>query len=164
MRPPRLRWGDSKAVSCTAAERAIAHASTIGIANQGVKQALGHGIEAAFELGDRDRAEELLGTIENLPPGHRPPFLDAQAHRFRARLAPEAAQSQYTVAAARFRELRLPFWLAVTLLEHGEWLGEQGRADEGAALLAEAREIFGGLGATPWLERAGRRAAVVVPA
>ena len=47
----------------------------------------------------------------------------------------------------------MPFYAAVTLLEHGEWLVEQDRADEAQPLLAEAREIFGRLGAKPWLER-----------
>ncbi len=60
-------------------------------------------------------------------------------------------------AAATFRELGLPFWLAVTLLEHGEWLTGQGRTDDAESLLAEAREIFERLEATPWLERAGAR-------
>jgi len=52
-----------------------------------------------------------------------------------------------TTGADRFRELGLPFWLAVTLLEHGELTGDE-------SSLAEAREIFEGLKATPWLERA----------
>ena len=38
------------------------------------------------------------------------------------------------------------FWLAVTLLEHGELIGD-------TALLDEAREIFEQLEARPWLER-----------
>jgi tetratricopeptide (TPR) repeat protein len=145
------------AEALAAAERAIAHSSTLGIRNQAVKTAHVHAIEAALAIGDRERAEALLSTIESLPPGLRPPFLDGQAHRFRARLAPTADEADpgYATAAARFRELELPFWLAVTLLEHGEWLGEQGRSDEAEPLLAEAREIFERLGAAPWLERTG---------
>ena len=42
----------------------------------------------------------------------------------------------------RFRALGVPFWVAVTLLEQGD-----------AAGLAEARETFERLGATPWVER-----------
>jgi hypothetical protein len=44
----------------------------------------------------------------------------------------------------------------VTLTEHGEWLREQGRADEGGPLLDEAREVFVRLAARPWLERVER--------
>ena len=48
----------------------------------------------------------------------------------------------------------MPFWLALTELEHAESLIGEGRADEAEPLLAEAREIFERLKATPWLERA----------
>jgi hypothetical protein len=54
--------------------------------------------------------------------------------------------SSYEAAAEGFRELGLPFWLAVTLLEHGELTGDE-------SFLAEAREIFERLEARPWLER-----------
>jgi hypothetical protein len=59
----------------------------------------------------------------------------------------------------------------VTHLEHAEWLDGQGRSEEAEPLLAEARETFERLEATPWLERArqgaraGRKAeAVTEPA
>jgi hypothetical protein len=104
-------------------------------------------LEALLGLGDRARAEELLEEIEALKPGVRPPYLEAQALRFRARL--DSDPSGYEAAAERFRELSLPFWLAVTLLEHGELTGDE-------SSLAKAREIFEGLKATPWLERLER--------
>src|SRR5262249_34745524 len=142
-----------------AAERGIALAQTLGFSNQAIKHSFVHAIEAALEIGDREKAEQLVVAIEGIPPGLRPPFLDAQAHRFRARLASMAsdAESGYRPGAARFRELEIPFWLAVALLEHGELLAEQGRSDDAEPLLAEARALFEQLGATPWLERAGGR-------
>ncbi|HEX4745649.1 MAG TPA: adenylate/guanylate cyclase domain-containing protein [Gaiellaceae bacterium] len=122
-----------------------------GVGSQGVKQGMVQGLEALLGLGNRARAEELLDEIETLKPGVRPPYLEAQANRFRARLAgaDETAEERFAEAARLFRELGIPFWLAVTLLEHGELTGEQ-------ALVAEAREIFGHLRATPWLERLER--------
>jgi hypothetical protein len=54
------------------------------------------------------------------------------------------------------RELGVPFHLAVTQLELGQWLVSQGRGEEVQPLLAEAREIFERLEARPWLERAAR--------
>jgi class 3 adenylate cyclase/tetratricopeptide (TPR) repeat protein len=108
-------------------------------------------LEAAFDLADTDRLAELLTTIESLRPGERPPLLDAHARRFRAKLAGEDAG--FAAAAQRFRELEMPFWLAMTELEHAEFLADQGRAAEAQPLLAEAREIFGRLDAKPWLER-----------
>ena len=136
------RFGEALEVGATTIELAQA----VGADHNLVKQGLVEAIEAALTLGERERAGELLATIEKLPPGLRPPYLEAQAHRFRARL--DGNEAGYRAAAARFRELEIPFWLAVTLLEHGE---EQG--------LAEAREIFERLEATPWLERVAAAAA-----
>jgi hypothetical protein len=122
-------------------------------------------IDSAFELGDLAKVREFLGIIETLRPGELPPFLNAQGERFRASLAAAegeagAAEGGFSRAAAAFRALEMPFWLAVTVLEHGEWLIVQGRAEEAEPLLADAHEIFERLEATPWLERAGQAASV----
>jgi class 3 adenylate cyclase/tetratricopeptide (TPR) repeat protein len=109
-------------------------------------------LEASFELGDTERLDALLVTIESLRPGERPPMLDAHARRFRAKLAGDDAG--FKAAVARFRKLEMPFWLAVTELEYAELLADQGRGSEAEPLLAEAREIFARLEAKPWLERA----------
>jgi tetratricopeptide (TPR) repeat protein len=125
-------------------EATIEAGRTLGIPAQAVKQGLVEAVEAALALGESAKVEELLALIESVPPGTRPPYLDAQAKRFRARLDDDP--SGYEVAAESFRHLSLPFWLAVTLLEHAELTGN----DES---LAEPREIFAELKATPWLER-----------
>ncbi len=67
----------------------------------------------------------------------------------------------FEAAVARFRDSGYRFYLAATLLEHAEWLGETGRGDEAVPLLLEAREIFGDLAAVPWLDRADRVEATV---
>jgi hypothetical protein len=107
-------------------------------------------------LNDRGKVESLLTIVEQQPVGLRPPFLAAQAQRFRARLAGDdpSADALYTAAASELRALALPFHLAVVLLEHGEWLSARGRPDDAAPLLSEARDTFERLGAVPWLERA----------
>jgi hypothetical protein len=120
-----------------------------------VKQGLVEAVEAALALGELAKVEELLALVEAVPSGTRPPFLDAQAKRFRARLSGDA--SDYETAIERFRELNLPFWLAVTLLEHGELTGDE-------SPLTEAREIFESLKATPWLERVAKLGLAQVPA
>ena len=118
------------------------------------------GIEAAFELGDLERAEQLIASIEARPPGAVPRYLKGQAKRLRARLLGarcdqgNEAERHLKSAAASFRELGLPFWAAVTELELGEWLASHGRAEEASTLLAAARDTFERLQATPWLERA----------
>ena len=111
-------------------------------------------LDAALAVGDRAKAEELLAIVEEQPAGLRPPLLDATAHRFRARLAGDdpGADRQFTTSAAQFRALELPFF-AVVQLEHGEWLMARGRPDDARRLVAEARETFERLRATPWLKR-----------
>ncbi len=152
----RLAEGNPREAS-RSAEQAIATKAVLGIASQDAKLGILHALEAAVALGDGAKAEELLGLVEELPLGLRPPFLDALAHRFRARLAGDdpGADREFTAAAATLRELELPFHLAVVLLEHGEWLGRQGRPTDAEPFLAEARETFGRLGAKPWLDRLG---------
>ncbi len=114
--------------------------TSFGMAAQSSKLGIVEAIEAAFGLEESAKIEELLTSIETIPAGSRPPYLDAHAERFRARLSEDGVG--YKAAAAGFRELGIPFWLAATLLEQGEEKG-----------LAEAREIFEQLGATPWIER-----------
>jgi hypothetical protein len=80
-------------------------------------------------------------------------MVEAQLTRYDAHVAvrsgdAEAGDRRFRRSAAIQRELSARFWLAVTLLEHAEsGLGET------EPLLAEAREIFDALEATPWLER-----------
>jgi hypothetical protein len=76
----------------------------------------------------------------------RSPYVDAQVRRFRARISED--EGGLRGAASSFRELGVPFWLAVTLLELAELTGDSAQRDE-------ARGIFEQLGATPWLARAG---------
>jgi tetratricopeptide (TPR) repeat protein len=118
-------------------------------------------VEAAFGLGALGRFDELLGASEQLPPVERSQYLEAQVARFRALLAARrqegaASEQQAKRAVGQFRELGMPFWLAVTLLEYGEWLVGQDRREEAEPLLTEARKIFERLKARPWLERLER--------
>jgi len=72
----------------------------------------------------------------------------------------DQVQPGFKAAVGSFREMALPFWLAVTLLDHGEWLTRQGRVPEAESLLAEARTTFEQLRAAPWLDRLARAAPV----
>ena len=150
-----LRMEGKPRAALEAAERAIAGRDALGITFLTVKLGVVEGLEAAFELGGTSKVEELLAMIEGLPRGERPPMLDAHGRRFRGKL--EGDVEEFAAAAARFRELDMPFWLALTELEHAEALLAQSRADEAEPLLEEARRTFERLGAAPWLERAGGR-------
>jgi class 3 adenylate cyclase/tetratricopeptide (TPR) repeat protein len=143
-----------------AGQRAFRLADQIGWGYPGVKEGLVQAAEAALTMGDLAKADEIVSLIEGLKPGQRPPFVDAQRARFEARLADARGESSeivapgFKTAVGMFRELSMPFWLAVTLLEYGEWLTAHGRSDNALPLIAEAREIFERLKAKPWLDRA----------
>ena len=153
-----LRAEGKEREALVAAEEALALLPELGPMDQTVKVVLPHAVEAALLLGDRERAEQLLELVETLPAGRLAPMLGAHAARYRARLAAQdgetrKAEKGFGAAASTFREFGMPFWLAVTLLEQGEWLASEGRGAEAQPLLAEARETFQRLEATPWLER-----------
>ncbi|CAN5225923.1 hypothetical protein BH20ACT13_BH20ACT13_06030 [soil metagenome] len=141
------------------AETVLVTAEEMGFTQEYVKEAFVAAFEAAAELGDTAKAEELVALIDALPPGNLPQFLQAVSMRFRAWLAQvrdesEAAERLFKRASSLYRELAMPFYLAVTTLEYAEWLAAQRRAEEAEPLVAEAREIFTRISAAPWLERA----------
>jgi class 3 adenylate cyclase/tetratricopeptide (TPR) repeat protein len=150
-----LMHAEGRFGEAVAAGRDAAGASDVP---QAAKQGFVWAVESALALSEVGRADELLAAIESLPPGLRAPFLEAQTQRFRARMSEDS--ERFKAAAAGFREYGVPFWLAVTLLEHGELTADR-------ALLDEARGIFEELQATPWLERVDRTtssSAVATPA
>jgi predicted ATPase/class 3 adenylate cyclase len=140
------------------ADEVIEASAEMGYTQEYVKESLVIALEAALQLHDLDRVEQLLAMIDGLPPGKRAQFLEAVALRFHGRLAeltgdPDAERF-FKRAAGLYRELGIPFYLACTELDHARWLTANGRDGEADELLAEAREIFERLGAQPWLERA----------
>jgi tetratricopeptide (TPR) repeat protein len=151
-----LARGDA-AEALQVAQVGVEMSEEMGLTQEYVKESLVNALEATLDLRDTARAEQLLAIIENVPTGSRPQFLHAQALRFRARLAglegDADAERLFKGAVALFRELAMPFYLAVTQLEHAEWLTSQDRGDDASPLLSEAREVFDRLAALPWLER-----------
>jgi len=143
------------------AQLALELRHTIGIAFEAVRESFVVAVDAAIALDDHGRAEELLALVDSFPGGHPPRFLQAHSARFHAKLAArrgnyEEADLLFGRAARLFRELAYPFCLAVTLLEHGEWLAGQGRHEASELLLSEAGDTFHRLQARPWLERVAR--------
>ncbi len=142
----------------TAAERAFEAGAHIGVVHPLVKDGLTEALEAAFMLRSWPKAEELLTRIDSLSPAELTPFYAAQRARYGGRLSAargedQAVERRFKAAAGLFREIVMPFWLAVTLLEHAEWLIRQQRTDDAQPLFEEARAIFERLKAKPWLER-----------
>jgi ATP/maltotriose-dependent transcriptional regulator MalT len=161
-----LRQEGANADALRWAEQALETMAILGAVSESVKNGFGEAVEAALALGDLDKADELIRRIEDLKVGAQPPFLRAQAARFRARLSElegksDGVEQQFETAEQIFREYGIPFWLALTQLEHAEWLSEQGATAEGERLAEEARAAFERLEAAPWIERASRLATVV---
>jgi class 3 adenylate cyclase/tetratricopeptide (TPR) repeat protein len=155
----RARGRDAEALA--SAREALVFIPSTGPAAEQSKEAFVVGVEAAFGLGDLATVEALLGVVEAYPPGDQSQFLQAHAMRFRARLADRIGggadvSALFKGAAGLFREIEFPFYMAVTMLEHGEWLERAGRSDDAGPLLDEARQVFERLRAKPWLERLGQ--------
>jgi class 3 adenylate cyclase len=141
------------------AQAALDSAAQMGI-GESLQEAVVEGVEAALALGDAATAEKLLDRGEGFCRAGAHRYLLAHVFRLRGRVAArrgdaEAAEAGFKRAAAAFRELGTPFWLAVTLLEYAEWLTEERRADETPALLREARGVFEAVEAAPWVRRVG---------
>ena len=141
-----------------AAQRAISISHEVGWGYPGVKEGVVQAGEAAFAMNDLNRVSEVVSLIDGLNPGQRPPFVEGQRARFGARLAEargesDAAEAWLKSAVGTFRELNMPFWLAVTLLEYAEWLLSSGRRPEAEPFLTEGRASFEKLKARPWLDR-----------
>ncbi|MGH7609872.1 MAG: AAA family ATPase [Candidatus Dormibacteria bacterium] len=149
------RWSESLA----AAHRALA--ASVGVIEVTPEDSPANveALEAAYATGDRAWAEQRLDLLEALKPGQLPPSLKAHLARLRAKLRAgvgerDEARAGYASAAERFRQIRHPFPLAITLVEAAEQL--QGPPEEAEQLIGEALPILERLQAVPWTERARR--------
>jgi predicted ATPase/class 3 adenylate cyclase len=154
----RLAEGDAKE-ALRLAEVALDGAEALSAAHSCVKEGVVTGLEAALALGDSAKIDEILTTVRTDPIGRRMRFFLGHGARIKARgtdPADDGAEPLFRSAIATFREIGFPFWLAVALLEYGEWLGSRDRGPDVAPVALEARSIFEGLRARPWVDRAGR--------
>jgi hypothetical protein len=105
------------------AEEALAEREAVGLGY--LKRSLDTALEAASNLGDQAKLEQLLTVIEALPPGHTSPGMRTLTARYgahRALLRSERGAAEGFAAAARiYRDLGWPFELAKTLLGHARW-------------------------------------------
>ena len=148
---PAMRWPRPSACSITARSWPSTTSS--------FKRALVEGVEAALELSDARKAEELLTHPRVARSGELTPFLQAQRAPPPRSSGGRARQRGRHRRALRQRRRPLPrVRHGLPPRRHGARARRvacclQGRRDEAEPLLAEAREIFEQLEATPWLER-----------
>jgi len=117
------------------------------------------GVEAAFSVGDLQVVRQQLTTAVQ---GFAPlafPLVQAPHVAFQARLdASEGRHAEvartFLTALAMFEQRQMPFWVAVTRLELGEWMTQRGRREEAEGLLGSARTASSSnWPAIPWIER-----------
>src|SRR5262249_41697936 len=88
------------------AERILAERDVVGIST--LKRVLISGADAAHDLGDGEKADELLGIVRSAKPGEVGPYLRAHAARLEARLAAlrgddSTVEQGFATAAEGFR-------------------------------------------------------------
>jgi tetratricopeptide (TPR) repeat protein len=150
-----------------AAQRALDLSDKNGDTSLSTKIGFAEAVDAALELGDVNCARSLIERGDQMTSIKISPVTRALVDRAKARLAVATGQKEgvdalFGGAAGLFRECGVPFWLAATLTEQGEWYCTQDRQAEGISLLEEARSIFGSLGAVPWLRRLDTQPAAAI--
>jgi class 3 adenylate cyclase/tetratricopeptide (TPR) repeat protein len=138
---------------------------TLSPASETVRDSWPPALEAALRAGGPGAAQRMVELLESQPPGHIPPYLEAQLARGRALAGINGeAEADLQRAIEGFRALDYPYWRAVAQTELAEWLIVEHRGSEAEALLEEATAVLRELGARPALERAERAAASALPA
>jgi DNA-binding CsgD family transcriptional regulator len=119
----------------------------------------GDHVEAVVGLGDLERAELLVGRLEQRRAVLPKPWTRVMAARGRALLLAargdlDGAEEAHRAALEAHDELRMPFELARDRLLLGGLLRRRRRRSDAAAMLEAAGETFRRLGATVWAGRA----------
>ena len=124
-----LRAEGQPAEALVAADQVLAMLAErgLGLTTNFAKNALVQAVEAALDLGNSSRADDLLGMARTARPGQVTPWLRAQVARLSARTRAVAGEhdqveQRFEAAEAGFREVGTPFNLAVALTPHTEWL------------------------------------------
>jgi class 3 adenylate cyclase/predicted ATPase len=141
-----------------AALAAMEFAADLGPTDYRIAESWVIAVDSAVALGNLDDADALIARFGSDRPGQPRHFQLAHAMRARAALAAargevDGVEDGRKGAIGLFREIDYPLWTAMTLYEHATWLREQGRATDADPFIADARLIFEGLGAKPWVER-----------
>jgi hypothetical protein len=132
-------------------------ARSVGVSRDLLREAVVLALDAALDVDDVQRAEELVREFSPNP-AELSSYHIAALVRAQARLASRAgrhedAEPGFVEATDRFRALGYPFWVAVCSADHAAFLAERGRNAEAMPLAEDARGAFESLGARPWLGR-----------
>jgi DNA-binding CsgD family transcriptional regulator len=137
----------------TAADEASAYAQELGFANWGLVEL----VEAAVRCGETARAADAARRLTRMTrPSGTPWALGIEA-RSRALVSEgEAAERLYREAIGQLGQCRGAVALARAHLIYGEWLRRENRRTDARAQLRTAYDMFAGMGAEAFAERARR--------
>jgi DNA-binding CsgD family transcriptional regulator/tetratricopeptide (TPR) repeat protein len=137
----------------TAADEASAYPQELGFANWGLVEL----VEAAIRCGETARAADAVGRLTRTTrPSGTPWALGIEA-RSRALVSEgEAAERLYREAIGQLGQCRGAVALARAHLIYGEWLRREHRRTDARGQLRTAYDMFAGMGAEAFAERARR--------
>jgi DNA-binding CsgD family transcriptional regulator len=150
-----VRW--ARAVQKATTARPATAASLLGELRQPVvvDMATLDGIESAVLAGRRDEALRWLAPVEAFRAANGAAWACARAAHGHALLSTgDVAEAHFHEALSQHDRAQRPFDRARTLLAYGEFLRRGRRRGTARAPLQSALDVFEGLGATPWAERA----------
>ncbi len=155
------RWAAADHIGAREAADAAMSAGALGPEDYRITESWVIAVDAAIALGDLDGADRLIADSGADRQGQRRHFQLAHAMRARAALGTARGEDAGVEDARKgaiglFREIDYPFWTAVTMYEHAAWLRDRQRETDAEPFVADARQIFTSLGATPWLDAARR--------
>jgi DNA-binding NarL/FixJ family response regulator len=155
------------AVAATELAPALAIAAELGHRHPGYVPALPDAIEATALAGDLATCERLTSELHAQAAALGVPWVDAAADRARGLLALAAgddeAASALAAAASQYDRLGYRLDAARTVLLQGRALRRSGRRNDAAAVLADSRDRFAGMGASPWAAQAAAELERVAP-
>jgi class 3 adenylate cyclase len=134
--------------------------SDAGIRREAYRVAMPAAAEAALRLGRLDAADAILDQVAGRGPGDAPPFLRAQAARYRGRVRQargdlgDAVLADLHSAVSTLDELGYPYWAALARLDLAAALAGAGAVDEARAAAHDVVEAAERLGAAPLRDRA----------
>ncbi|MBM7789886.1 helix-turn-helix transcriptional regulator [Tenggerimyces flavus] len=119
-------------------------------------------VEAAVRMGRANEAAEAMRRCATWAVVMDEPWTDALVLRCQALLAADdSAEDLYVAALAAHPLDERPFDRARTTLLYGEWLRRARRKADARHQLLNAREVFEGIDARPWADRAAGELAAV---
>jgi class 3 adenylate cyclase/predicted ATPase len=116
-------------------------------------------VQGALAAGDTTLAERLLEPVSSAPPGIVSPAVAAQYQRLSGLVgavrgdAPEQIETHLRAGISALDAFGAVGLRAQSEEELGRWLAEQGRDEDAAAMLGNARRTYADIGATGWLAR-----------